>query len=94
MFWWRNKEKIIFFFFFFFFCFLLFFDVFFLLEKLPYLKLRYLFKYLEYGKCAKFSNTKVSDKMAYMQIVDTQITLLLKEQSDQDLHCLPFHYIF
>ena len=25
------------------------------------------------------------------QIVPTQIRLLLKEQSDQDLHCLPFH---
>ena len=27
-----------------------------------------------------------------MQTVQTQIRLLLKVQSDQGLHCLPFHY--
>ena len=27
----------------------------------------------------------------HMQIVQTLIRLLLKEQSDQDLHCLPFN---
>ena len=29
-----------------------------------------------------------------MQTVQTQIRLLLKEQSDQGLHCLPFHLAF
>ena len=37
-----------------------------------------------YGKCPKNSNTKASDKMTYTYSV-------LKEQSDQSLHCLPFH---
>ena len=35
----------------------------------------------DYGKCSKISYTKVADKMPYMQTV----------QSDQGLHCLPFH---
>ena len=30
----------------------------------------------------------------HMQTVQTQIRLLLKEQSDQGLHCLPFHSVF
>ena len=34
--------------------------------------------------------TPVANKMAY-ETVQTQIRLLLKEQSDQGLHCLPFH---
>ena len=29
-----------------------------------------------------------------MQTVQTQIRLLLEEQSDQGLHCLPFHLVF
>ena len=29
----------------------------------------------------------------HMRIVQTQIRLLLKEQSDQDLHYLPFHQL-
>ena len=29
-----------------------------------------------------------------MQTVQTQIRLLLEEQSDQDLHCLPYHLAF
>ena len=33
---------------------------------------------------------KVSDKIV-MQTVQTQIRLLLQEQSDQGLHCLPFY---
>ena len=30
----------------------------------------------------------------HMQTVQTLIRLLLKEQSDQGLHCLPFHLVF
>ena len=41
----------------------------------------------EYGKCPKVMNTKVSDKMAYANSIDPD----QKEQSDQGLHCLPFH---
>ena len=41
----------------------------------------------------KIFNTKVSDKMIYAISAD-QIRLLLKEQSDQGLHCLLFHYVF
>ena len=40
-----------------------------------------------YGKCPKNSNTKVSDKMTYANSVDP-------DQSDQGLHCLPFHSVF
>ena len=39
--------------------------------------------------CPKISLPNVSDKMAYSE--KTQIELLLKEPSDQGLHCLPFH---
>ena len=46
-------------------------------------------KYM-YCKCPKISNTKVSDKTTYANM-QTQIRLLLKEQSDQGLHCLTFH---
>ena len=41
-----------------------------------------------YGNCPKILYTKVSDNMAY-ETVQTQIKV--KEQSDQGLHCLPFH---
>ena len=47
-----------------------------------------------YGKCSKNSNTKVSDKMTNAYSADPDQTaplLLLKEQSDQGLHCLSFH---
>ena len=47
-----------------------------------------------YGKCPKNSNTKVSDKMTYANSADPDQTApkgILKEQSDQGLHCLPFH---
>ena len=49
-----------------------------------------------YGKCAKISNTKVSDKMTYANSAnpDQRFRLLLKEQCDQGVHCLPFHYVF
>ena len=40
----------------------------------------------QYGKCPKNSNTKASDKMTYANSVDPD-----QEQSDQGLHCLPFH---
>ena len=39
----------------------------------------------KYGKCLKFLNIKVSDKMAYANSADPE------EQSDQGLHCFPFH---
>ena len=39
-------------------------------------------------KCPKNSNTKVSDKMTYANSADPDQT---QEQSDQGLHCLPFH---
>ena len=46
--------------------------------------------------CQSHMFFKVSDKMAYANIVDpyqiaTQIRLLLQEQSDLGLHVLPFH---
>ena len=40
----------------------------------------------------KFQNTKVSDKMAYAK-VQTKISLLPQEQSDQGLCSLPFHLV-
>ena len=39
----------------------------------------------------KFRTPKFLTKR-HMQTVQTQIGLLLKEQSDQVLHCLPFYY--
>ena len=45
-------------------------------------------------KCPKISYTNITDKTAYMQTVQTQIRLLLMEQSDQGLHYLPFHLVF
>ena len=39
------------------------------------------------GKCPKISYTKAVNKMAYADSADPD----LKEQSDQGLHCLPFH---
>ena len=45
----------------------------------------------QYGKCPKISYTNVSDKMAYANSADLDKIFLLKEQSDQGLHCLPFH---
>ena len=47
----------------------------------------------EYHKCPKISNTNVSDKMAYANSADPDQTAP-KEQSDQGLHCLPFHKLF
>ena len=44
----------------------------------------------KYGKCPKILYTKFSDKMD-IQTFQTQIRLLLKEQPDQVLYCLPFH---
>ena len=41
----------------------------------------------------KFGAPKFPAKK-YMQTVQTQIRLLLKEQSDQGLHCLPVHFVF
>ena len=41
-----------------------------------------------YGKCPKISNTKVSDKMTYANSADPDQTA---PDSDQGLHCLPFH---
>ena len=46
--------------------------------------------YLQYSKCPKISNKKYLTKW-HMQTVQTQIRLLLKDQSDQDQYCLPFH---
>ena len=44
----------------------------------------------DYGRCPKILNTKVADKMAYVNSVDP----VQKEQSDPGLHCLPFHLAF
>ena len=41
----------------------------------------------------KFRTQKLLTKW-HMQTMQTQIRLLLKEQSDQGLHCLPFHLVF
>ena len=46
--------------------------------------------YLETVNVLKFRTPKFLTKW-HMQTVQTQIRLLLKEQSDQGLHCLPFH---
>ena len=49
---------------------------------------------IRYSKCPKILNNKVSekkDKKKDNQTVQTKVRLLLKEQSDQCLHCLPFH---
>ena len=48
------------------------------------------FQRINIRKCLKFHTPKFLRKCP-MQIVQTQIRLLLKEQSDQGLHCLPFH---
>ena len=40
----------------------------------------------------KISYTKVADNMSYANNID-QIRLVLKEQSDLGLYCLPFHYL-
>ena len=45
--------------------------------------------YLETVNVLKFRTPKFLTKWQ-MQTVQTQIRLLLKEQSDQGLHCLPF----
>ena len=47
-------------------------------------------KQMQYSKCPKVLNTKVSDKMPYANNADPDQTAP-KEQSDQGLHCLPFH---
>ena len=44
-----------------------------------------------YVFCTKIVYTKVSDKMAYANSADPDQTAP-EEQSDQGLHCLPFHY--
>ena len=43
-----------------------------------------------YGKCPKILNTSVSDKSAYANSADPD-QAVPKKQSDQGLHCLPFH---
>ena len=45
---------------------------------------------MTYGKCPKILNIKVSGKITYANSADPDQTAL-KEQSDQGLHCLPFH---
>ena len=50
----------------------------------------YIFFNIIYRKCPNISYTKVSDKMAYANSVDPDQTAP-QEQSDQGLHCLPFH---
>ena len=47
------------------------------------------FSYFNYGKCTKFSDTKVPDKTEYANSVDPDQT----EQSDLGLHSLPFHKV-
>ena len=46
-----------------------------------------------YGKCPKICTQEFLTQL-HMQTVQTQIKLLLKEQSDQGLHCLPFHQVY
>ena len=52
----------------------------------------FVFKFLEiiYDKCPKIWNTLMSDKMACANSAEPDQTAA-KEQSDQGLHCLPFH---
>ena len=40
----------------------------------------------QYSKCPKISYTRVANKVAYANSVDT-----VQEHSDRGLHCLPFH---
>ena len=40
-----------------------------------------------FSKCPKISYTKISQKLVYANDADSD----QKEQSDQGLHCLPFH---
>ena len=49
------------------------------------LKMAFIFLNASYGKCPKILKTKVSDKMTYANSADPE------EQSDQGLHCLPYH---
>ena len=44
------------------------------------------------GKCPKISYTIVANKMEYVNSEDPDQTAP-KEQSDQGLHCLPFHLV-
>ena len=46
-----------------------------------------------YGECAKILYTNLSNDMTYANSADPDQTAL-KEQSDQSLHCLPFHQVF
>ena len=46
-----------------------------------------------YCRCTKISYTKVSEKTAYAKSADPDKTAADK-QSDQGLHCLPFHLVF
>ena len=43
-------------------------------------------EYVHYCKCPKISNTKVSDKMPYVNIADPD-----QIASDQSLQSFPFH---
>ena len=61
-------------------------------KKISYLQLCIAFYHI-FGKCPKLSYTKVYDKMAYTNSADPD-QIAPKEQSDQGLHCLPFHQLF
>ena len=47
-------------------------------------------QYFNYGKCPKISYTKVANNMTYANSTDPDQTAPVL-QSDQGLHCLPFH---
>ena len=49
---------------------------------------------MTYSKCSKISNTSCLLKRPSRQTAQTQIRLLLKKQSDQDLPCLLFWQVF
>ena len=63
-------------------------NTFWLKKRKPYLEL---YDYLQVTVNILIFRTPKFLTKCRMQTVQTQIRLLLKEQSDQGLHCLPFH---
>ena len=51
------------------------------------------FSIRHYCKCPKILYTKVSDKMAYINIADLEQTAP-EVKSDHGLHCLLFYYVY
>ena len=65
-------------------------------QKLEQLNRQKRINSIKYGKCPKISYTNVWQNSIYKQCSPESIysLMLLKEQSDLGLHCLPFHSLF